>query len=494
MKKNKRILMITIALILALSLSFSAVASARNTDKASSSSSKDDAILRGVAWEELNSLVIEGEGLFMPGSYYTDQYSNALRNYCAYAKNLLDDPHSSTDALNTMCFDMRTIIGDCNHPLNHSVYNCYTVAFTNNGSWSDPIYLYNWSDDGGEVAAWPGVEMTGGYKNEFGQKQYYATVPKDVPNIVISSNSLAADGQYNAVPAVRVQTEDIFVTGNTGYYLTGEKDGAKYKVATWELKAPEYKKFDLTEPIPTEPVTEQPTVAPTVKPTEAPTEKPTVKADPVTEPATEFNIDNYLPKADAMLEFYEHSSETPAQADLRQMIVDATYMLAPGNNFTPEYIEKVSRVRNFAVKVYNDSRSADNELVGARHMLQAAFENKSYEEIVGVMYQWFNMPDNETADPVGVHLIGDADGDGKITIYDATRIQRVLVGYDEDKRQMAETYAAVSGNELSVLDATAIQRYIAGYEDHYGIGSYILPTGLQQSPTDPTTVSHIVYR
>lgn len=459
MKKNKRIFMITIALILALSLSFSAVASARNTDKASSSSSEDDAILRGVAWEELNSLVIEGEGLIMPGSYYTDQYSNALRNYCAYAKNLLDDPHSSTDALNAMCGDMRTIIGDCNHPLNHSVYNCYTVAFTNNGSWSDPIYLYNWSDDGGEIAAWPGVEMTGGYKNEFGQKQYYATVPKDVPNIVISSNSLAADGQYNVVPAVRVQTEDILVTGNTGYYLTGEKDDAKYKVATWELKAPTYKTFDLNASVPTEPVTEQPTVAPTVKPTEAPTEKPTVSEEEYELGAVLVSMNSGTP--DGLLDGFE---------------IEECRLITPGSTsmavYHVRFKEKTKEIVWRAIEVLKQSS-------------RVKIVEPNY-------YGSFEVIDNP--DPIWTHLIGDADGDGMITVFDATRIQRVLVGYDEDKRQMAETYAAVSGNELSVLDATAIQRYIAGYEDHYGIGSYILPTGLQQSPTDPTTVSHIVYR
>lgn len=457
MKKNKRLFIITIALILALSLSFSAVASARNVQV--SSVAGDEDIERGVAWEMLNSLVYEAEGLFVPGNYFTKQYSDALKNYCAYAKRMLDDPRSSAEALNAMCGDMRTIIGEHRHPLNNIVYNCYTVAFTNNGSWSDPIYLYNWSDDGGEIAAWPGIEMTGGYKNEFGQKQYYATVPKDVPNIVISSNSLAADGQYNAVPAVRVQTVDILVTENTGYYLTGEKDGANYKVATWELKAPTYKTFDLTDPIPTEPVTEQLTAAPTVTPTEAPTEKPTVSEQEYELGAVLVSMNSGTP--DGLLDGFE---------------IEECRLITPGSAtmavYHVRFKEKTKEIVWRAIEVLRQSprvKIAEPNYYG------------SFEVI-------------DDPDPIWIHLAGDADGDGMITVFDATRIQRVLVGYDEDKRQMAETYAAVSGGELSVLDATAIQRYIAGYEDHYGIGAYILPTGLKQSPTEPTTVSHIVYR
>ncbi len=503
MKQNKRSFIISLALILAFSLSLTAVASALNVRTASIGSDAD--VERGDAWEALNNQYCIVQDLLNEiGNDFTDYYDHTVRKAAQAAETLLNSPSSTTAQLREMEEDLRFLLSERNNPANHTRYGCHTVAFTNDGSWSDPIYLYNWSDDGGEIAAWPGETMRGGYINEYGQKQYYAFVPMDVPNIVISTNHPAPSGSDDAYVTVRLQTVDIFVHGNTGYYLTGAREGAKYKVAEWELKDPVYKTFDDPDPTepptpkPTEKSTEQPTQEPTAMPTEPTTEKPTVKADPVTEPSTEFDIDDYIPSYGGMLEFYEHSVENLAQKDLREIIVDATQMLAPGNDLTPEHIEKVSRVRNFAVTVYNDDRSSENELIGARKMLQAAFEDKSYEEIVGIMYQWFNMPDIEVPDPttsptpsdstegawendpIWNHIVGDADGDGEISVLDATRIQRVLADFEQENRVTAERYARMTGSELSILDATAIQRYLAGYPDIYGVGSRFLATGLRE--------------
>lgn len=493
MKHNKRNYMLILSLTLVFSILFSVVASARNVSGASVG---DDEIDRGDAWEMLNNEYYTAYNMLnIPGSDYTANYNTALMSYCNHAKLLLDSSTSSTVQLKEMYNDLHYLISEQKNPANHARFGYYTVAFTNNGNWSDPIYVYNWSDDGGEICAWPGEAMRGGYTNEYGQKQYYTFVPMDVPNIVFCSPQL--DAANDNVPCVEVQTVDILVLSNTGYYLSGGRDGAKYKVSEWELQDPVYKTFDDPDPTeppkpkPTEKPTELPTQSQTVKPTEFPTEKPTMKADPVTEPSTEFDINNYIPSYGGMLEFYEHPLENPAQQDLREMIINATQMLAPGNSYTPEYIEKVSRVRNFAVTVYNDDRSSDNELIGAQNMLQAAFENKSYEEIVDIMYQWFNMPDIEVPDPTApqssagteqdpahIHVIGDADGDGIVSVYDATRIQRIIAGFDQEYRVTAERCACISDTVLSVLDATAIQRYLAGYDDHYNIGSYIILTEL----------------
>ena len=70
------------------------------------------------------------------------------------------------------------------------------------------------------------------------------------------------------------------------------------------------------------------------------------------------------------------------------------------------------------------------------------------------------------------YLLGDADGDGDITVLDATTIQRYLADLS-----VSDTFnyqaACVGGGELTILDATRIQRYIAGFDDPYGIGEYI---------------------
>ena len=58
-------------------------------------------------------------------------------------------------------------------------------------------------------------------------------------------------------------------------------------------------------------------------------------------------------------------------------------------------------------------------------------------------------------------IIGDVDGDKKITIYDATYIQRYLVGYRNVELHYQFADFDEDG-EISIFDATAIQRKIAG--------------------------------
>ena len=72
-----------------------------------------------------------------------------------------------------------------------------------------------------------------------------------------------------------------------------------------------------------------------------------------------------------------------------------------------------------------------------------------------------------TKDPEAV-LRGDADGDGRVTVIDATAIQRRLA--ELPTASFNETAADVTGGGLSVTDATAIQRYLAGFDDPHRVG------------------------
>jgi hypothetical protein len=65
---------------------------------------------------------------------------------------------------------------------------------------------------------------------------------------------------------------------------------------------------------------------------------------------------------------------------------------------------------------------------------------------------------------------GDADGDGSITIMDATKIQRLLAKFEEDTDGMIVLRATLSDEGFGIMDATRIQRYIALYDDPYRIG------------------------
>jgi len=65
------------------------------------------------------------------------------------------------------------------------------------------------------------------------------------------------------------------------------------------------------------------------------------------------------------------------------------------------------------------------------------------------------------------YLRGDADGDGAVTIIDATAIQRMLA--DLPQEVFLSSAADVDGCGLTVVDATYIQRYLVGFEDACGI-------------------------
>lgn len=69
-----------------------------------------------------------------------------------------------------------------------------------------------------------------------------------------------------------------------------------------------------------------------------------------------------------------------------------------------------------------------------------------------------------------VSLRGDADGDGEVTIVDATRIQRVLAGIEHDPDGSVASRANVTGEELNIMDANAIQRWLAGIDNKFSVG------------------------
>ena len=70
------------------------------------------------------------------------------------------------------------------------------------------------------------------------------------------------------------------------------------------------------------------------------------------------------------------------------------------------------------------------------------------------------IPTSAPTTPPGGTLIGDADGDGDVTVLDATRIQRVLADLETIINNVnADTDFDGS---LTIIDATRIQRFIAG--------------------------------
>ena len=66
-------------------------------------------------------------------------------------------------------------------------------------------------------------------------------------------------------------------------------------------------------------------------------------------------------------------------------------------------------------------------------------------------------------------LLGDTDGNGSVDIMDATKIQRIIAGYESEDDKIVQR-ASISGNDFGIVDATQIQRFVANYDDGYAIG------------------------
>ena len=87
-----------------------------------------------------------------------------------------------------------------------------------------------------------------------------------------------------------------------------------------------------------------------------------------------------------------------------------------------------------------------------------------YAEAKGIDYVLLDAPVDVT------YLVGDADGDGIITILDATKIQRLLAAMVNDPEGMIALRGDSDDNGLDILDATRIQRWLAGFTTECPIG------------------------
>ncbi len=88
-------------------------------------------------------------------------------------------------------------------------------------------------------------------------------------------------------------------------------------------------------------------------------------------------------------------------------------------------------------------------------------------------------------------ILGDADLDGKVTILDATRIQRHLADLTEITGDALKAADADQDGNITILDATVIQRWLVGYEVSTPIGEPLEnsdPTEpVTEAPTEPET-------
>ena len=66
------------------------------------------------------------------------------------------------------------------------------------------------------------------------------------------------------------------------------------------------------------------------------------------------------------------------------------------------------------------------------------------------------------------YVRGDADGNGKVSAVDVTVIQRNIAGIETPS--FVKIAADVDGKGVSIVDASRIQRYLIGLDNPYNIG------------------------
>ena len=307
-----------------------------------------------------------------------------------------------------------------------------------------------------------------------------------------------------------------YVQGKNGFYQG-------YPFPEIEITDTQYSTDPPTDPPtekPTEKPTEPPTEKPTEKPTEPPTEKPTEKpTEPATEPSTIHHDDGVWVVADG------------TEYQVRQgQVIDYVYYLNTGEKlasldaetyFDTNGLELISDTDDMEAvfPILKDAVVLNDSAAGRLKYNYSSSKGKSFNtddcELIHIQfkvtadkgvysvntflhtvaganeYKYIFMDEQINplkrsegiiigAEPV---ILGDADGDGELTILDATRIQRWLAelcnmdgtGFDGAALNSEQKTAADADQdeEVTILDATAIQRHLADLSTNQSIGKPI---------------------
>ncbi|MBQ3330130.1 MAG: dockerin type I repeat-containing protein, partial [Ruminococcus sp.] len=125
---------------------------------------------------------------------------------------------------------------------------------------------------------------------------------------------------------------------------------------------------------------------------------------------------------------------------------------------------------NFVVVLKDGYTLNDVSASGAYKNLKELGDNAyRITKITGAVTVTITTEKSETSS----YILGDADGDGIVTILDATWIQRTLVGISLPS-PCDEKAANVDGDgDVTIIDATLIQRWLVGIGVLYAIGDSV---------------------
>ncbi len=91
------------------------------------------------------------------------------------------------------------------------------VYFTNNHNW-DKVYVYSWDEDGNSLSDfWPGNEVVNKTTNGYGEEIFLCEIPNNADGIIFNNGE-------------GLQSEDVYDTWKTGYWLTDEINDLGYYI------------------------------------------------------------------------------------------------------------------------------------------------------------------------------------------------------------------------------------------------------------------------
>lgn len=299
-----------------------------------------------------------------------------------------------------------------------------TVYFTNNKGWSN-VNIFFWG--GSMSTGWPGEAMTFVGKNDGGEDVYCYSISKDTPNIIFNNGS--------------EQTVDITtgVEDNAGFYLNSKSE--KWTVGTWTNT--------------------------TFTPADAPgagsfTAKFDIPADGV------YQL--------SVIHSNQGDPTAGITAAIRSVYIDGEdvgSLVFPAMSFKNQIS---SHLRLELTKGQHEiTIKYDTENWFDRNMSQAhgeANNNVTYHTVQFVRTGDIGAVVPPTP-PVKTILLGDADLDEKITIKDATVIQKSTAKLIVLEGDALEASDADGSGEVNIKDATAIQKHVASIETGYPIGEPI---------------------
>ncbi len=283
-----------------------------------------------------------------------------------------------------------------------------TIVFSASQDWTQ-AYSYCWQK-GTEncLATWPGTPMKKVTDdNGYGQKQYVAYIPAEYDMYIINNGN---GGGGN-------QTVDLEVPASAGMYMDAPDPNqeGKLTVGYWEPNFYEYV-------FPTDPVATPDETDPEDETTAATDTEPTVIETEATEITTE------------PTEPTEPVTTAPAASEPATTEPSEPATTAPVDVTTPDESEPATTApaaSEPATTVPDETETSTSVEIPTT---TAPVEGEEY-------------------------ILGDADGNGQLSIKDVTVIQKFLAKYEIEIDITAAT--ATQGAELTIKDATTIQKYLA---------------------------------